>query len=139
MSSDPDPPVLYEGEKLALRCLVRKGTHLSFTWYRDKQEVNASSDLYRLSEDALTVDEASELHAGMYSCTAHNQMEVDPRFSSSGTLHVIVKSSSNLTAIKSCATFVSVQYLVKNASYFRTGFMIFRSHLDTQVVIHSLL
>ncbi|XP_067243740.1 Fc receptor-like protein 5 isoform X2 [Chanodichthys erythropterus] len=92
LSSDPDPPVLYEGEKLTLRCLVRKGTHLSFTWYHDKQEVNTYSDLYRLSEDALTVDEASEWHAGTYSCTAHNQMEVNPRFSSSQILHVIVKN-----------------------------------------------
>ncbi|XP_067288271.1 Fc receptor-like protein 5 isoform X2 [Pseudorasbora parva] len=91
LSSSPDPPVLYEGEKLALRCLVRKGTHLSFTWYHDKQEVNASSDLYRLSGDALTVNAASERHSGTYSCTAQNQMEVNPRFSSSRNLFVTVK------------------------------------------------
>ncbi|XP_077100074.1 Fc receptor-like protein 5 isoform X2 [Siphateles boraxobius] len=91
VSSDPDPPILYEGHKFSLRCLVRKGTHLSFTWHHDQQQVNASSDIYRLSGDALTVDTASERHAGTYACTAQNMMEVNPRFSSSRSLHVIVK------------------------------------------------
>ncbi|XP_077096434.1 Fc receptor-like protein 5 isoform X2 [Siphateles boraxobius] len=91
VSSDPDPPILYEGHKFSLRCLVRKGTHLSFTWHHDQQQVNASSDIYRLSGDALTVDAASERHAGTYACTAQNMMEVNPRFSSSRNLHVIVK------------------------------------------------
>ncbi|XDV51099.1 hypothetical protein PO909_020045, partial [Leuciscus waleckii] len=91
LSSDPDPPVRYEGQKFTLRCLVRKGTHLSFTWYHDQQEVNASSDHYRLSGDALTVDAASERHDGTYSCTAQNMMEDNPRYSSSRNLRVIVK------------------------------------------------
>ncbi|KAK7118969.1 hypothetical protein R3I94_020973 [Phoxinus phoxinus] len=91
LSSDPDPPILYEGQKLALRCLAKKGTHLSFTWDHDQREVSASSDLYRLSGDALAVDAASERHAGTYSCTAQNMMEVNPRFSSSRNLRVTVK------------------------------------------------
>ncbi|KAK2874717.1 hypothetical protein Q8A67_021870 [Cirrhinus molitorella] len=91
LTSDPDPPMVYEGQNLVLRCLVRKGTHLSFIWYHNKQEVNSSSELYRLSGDTLTVDGVSEMHAGTYSCTAQNQMTVNPRFSSSRNVHVIVK------------------------------------------------
>ncbi|XP_051532175.1 Fc receptor-like protein 5 isoform X2 [Myxocyprinus asiaticus] len=90
LRSVPDPPIIYEGERLVLSCLVRKGTHLSYTWYH-KQEVVVPSDLYRLSENTLTVDTVSEHHAGMYSCTAQNQVLVNPRSSSSRSLNVIVK------------------------------------------------
>ncbi|XP_043108822.1 Fc receptor-like protein 5 isoform X2 [Puntigrus tetrazona] len=91
LSSEPDPAVIYEGQKLVLRCLVRKGTRLSFTWYQDAQLVTSSSELHRLSGDTLTVERATAVHAGIYSCTAQNQMSVNPRFSSSRNLHVTVK------------------------------------------------
>ncbi|XP_057217775.1 Fc receptor-like protein 5 isoform X4 [Triplophysa rosa] len=92
LSSEPDPPVIYEGERLVLRCLVSRGTHLSFMWYHNRQEVTSSpSELYRLSENTLTVDRAGEQHAGIYSCTAQNQMDVNTRYSSSRNLEVIVK------------------------------------------------
>ncbi|XP_059393444.1 neogenin [Carassius carassius] len=99
LSSDPDPAILYEGQKLVLRCLVRKGTHLSFTWYHNKQEVNSSSELHRLSGDSLTMDRATEMHAGIYSCTARNQMTVNPRFSSSQSLHVTVRKHISVPSL----------------------------------------
>ncbi len=107
LSSDPDPAVVYEGQKLVLRCLVRKGTHLSFTWYHDTQLVNSSA--VQLSGDALTVDGATEMHAGIYSCTAQNQMTVNTRFSSSPNLHVMVKSSklNSLLHLKTSLSFLS--------------------------------
>ncbi|XP_039546084.1 Fc receptor-like protein 5 [Pimephales promelas] len=98
-----------------LRCLVRKGTHLSFTWDHDQQEVNASSQHYRLSGDALTVDAASERHAGTYSCTAQNIMEVNPRFSSSQNLRVTVKQ--NISTLKlSFVVFLNGSSLMANVS-----------------------
>ncbi|XP_051967688.1 Fc receptor-like protein 5 isoform X1 [Xyrauchen texanus] len=90
LRSVPDPPIIYEGEPLVLSCLARKGTHLSYTWYH-KQEVAVPSVLYRLSENTLTVDAASEHHAGTYSCTAQNQVLTNPRTSSSSILNVVVK------------------------------------------------
>ncbi|XP_026130504.1 uncharacterized protein LOC113110608 [Carassius auratus] len=99
LSSDPDPAILYEGQKLVLRCLVRKGTHLSFTWYHNKQEVNSSSELHRLSGDSLTMDRVTEMHAGIYSCTARNQMTVNPRFSSSQSLHVTVRKHISVPSL----------------------------------------
>ncbi|XP_057217773.1 Fc receptor-like protein 5 isoform X2 [Triplophysa rosa] len=106
LSSEPDPPVIYEGERLVLRCLVSRGTHLSFMWYHNRQEVTSSpSELYRLSENTLTVDRAGEQHAGIYSCTAQNQMDVNTRYSSSRNLEVIVKkfiSSPRLTFTVLC-------------------------------------
>lgn len=106
LTSEPDLPVIYEGERLVLRCLVSRGTHLSFLWYHNKQEVTSSpSELYQLSENTLTVDRAGEQHAGIYSCTAQNQMDVNPRFSSSRSLDVIVKkyiSSPRLTFTVFC-------------------------------------
>ncbi|KTF80167.1 hypothetical protein cypCar_00031418 [Cyprinus carpio] len=99
LSSDPDPAIIYEGQKLVLRCLVRKGTHLSFTWYHNTQELDSSSELHRLSGDALTVDGATEMHAGIYSCTAQNQMTVNPRFSSSRNLLVTVKKHISVPSL----------------------------------------
>lgn len=115
VSSDPDPPVLYEGQKFTLRCPVRKGTHLSFTWDHEQRELNASSDRYRLSGDALTVDAASERHAGTYSCTARNMMEVNPRFSSSRDVRVIVKKYISTLKL-SFAVFSNGSSLMANIS-----------------------
>nr|XP_009304609.1 Fc receptor-like protein 5 isoform X2 [Danio rerio] len=91
VSADPHPPLLYEEQKLVLRCEVRKGTHLSFSWFYNEQQVNPSSGLYRINADTLTVDSAGERHAGIYSCMAENQVTVNPRFSSSPNIQVIVK------------------------------------------------
>lgn len=96
VTSDPDPPVIFEREPLVLRCSVSRGTHLSFMWYHNRQEVtSSSSELYRLSESTLTVDRAGEQHAGTYSCTAQNQMDDDTRYSSSRNLEVVVKSKNS--------------------------------------------
>ncbi|XP_056590480.1 Fc receptor-like protein 5 isoform X3 [Triplophysa dalaica] len=106
VTSEPDPPVIYEREPLVLRCFVSRGTHLSFMWYHNRQEVtSSSSELYRLSESTLTVDRAGEQHAGTYSCTAQNQMDDDTRYSSSRNLEVVVKkfiSSPRLTFTVLC-------------------------------------
>ncbi|XP_056324283.1 Fc receptor-like protein 2 isoform X2 [Danio aesculapii] len=91
VSANPHLPLLHEGQTLVLRCVVRKGTHLSFSWFHDQHEVNASSGLYRINGDTLTVDSAGERHAGIYSCMAENQVTVNPRFSSSPNIQVIVK------------------------------------------------
>ncbi|XP_065115301.1 Fc receptor-like protein 5 isoform X2 [Paramisgurnus dabryanus] len=91
LSSEPDPAIIYEGERLVLSCLVKKGSYLSFLWYHNKQEVTSQSKLYQLSENTLTVERAGEQHAGIYSCTASNQIEDSPRFSSSQNLNVYVE------------------------------------------------
>ncbi|XP_055040098.2 Fc receptor-like protein 5 isoform X2 [Misgurnus anguillicaudatus] len=91
LSSEPDPAVIYEGGSLVLRCLVKKGSYLSFRWYHNKQEVTSQSKLYQLSENTLTVERAGEQHAGIYSCMASNQIDDSPRFSSSQNLNVYVE------------------------------------------------
>ncbi|XP_062869306.1 B-cell receptor CD22 [Trichomycterus rosablanca] len=89
---DPDPPVLYERAGLILRCEVKKGTHLDYDWYHNKQEVTSPSSLYHLAENTMRVDSASERHAGTYSCVAKNRMKNNTRYSSSMPVTVHVKS-----------------------------------------------
>ncbi|XP_036441899.1 Fc receptor-like protein 5 isoform X2 [Colossoma macropomum] len=89
--SDPDPPVIYEGKRFTLSCHVSKGTHLAYIWYHNKQKVTSPSSLHRLSGNTLTVDRATESHAGYYVCTATNQMGNISRASSSLEVNVVVK------------------------------------------------
>ncbi|TRY82673.1 hypothetical protein DNTS_032603 [Danionella cerebrum] len=91
LSSNPHPPVLFEGQSLVLQCLVRSGSRLSFTWFHEKQEVKAPSPQFRINGNTLSVDAVSEKHAGKYSCMAQNQVTLNPRFSSSTDLQITVK------------------------------------------------
>lgn len=99
---EPDPPVLYERAGFILRCDVRKGSHLDYDWYHNKQEMTSSSSLYQVSENMIRVDNASERHAGTYSCVAKNRMANNTRYSSSMPVTVDVKSKYCLYAILKC-------------------------------------
>lgn len=90
--SYPDPPVIYEGTGFTFHCLVKKGTHLAYMWYHNKREVTSHSPLYRLSGNTMTVDRASERHAGYYVCMATNSIGNTSRSSSSIEVPVVVKS-----------------------------------------------
>lgn len=91
MTSDPDPPVLYEGARLLLRCDVTRGSHLSYSWFFNRQEVNASSSL-RPVGNSLVVDQVAARHAGNYYCMAGTTAMGNSRFSNSGEVQVKVKS-----------------------------------------------
>lgn len=92
VTPDPSPPVMYEGSRLILRCDVTRGSHLSYTWFFNKQEVMSSAlPSLRLSGNVLVVDEVTQVHAGSYSCVAGTKMRTNSRFSSSGELQVTVK------------------------------------------------
>ncbi|XP_072516455.1 Fc receptor-like protein 5 isoform X2 [Salminus brasiliensis] len=89
--TDPDPPVIYEGSGFTLHCQVKKGTHLAYVWYHNKQELNPPSAFHHLSGNTLTVDRAGEGHAGYYTCMANNKMGNNSRYSSSTEVTVVVK------------------------------------------------
>ncbi|KAL1005511.1 hypothetical protein UPYG_G00060030, partial [Umbra pygmaea] len=97
VTSDPDPPTLYEGSRLTLRCVVNKGSHLSYTWFFNRQEVTSSSAspltplLLQLVENTLVVETVTAMHAGNYYCMAGTRMETISRFSSSTEVTVKVK------------------------------------------------
>ncbi|XP_036803945.1 Fc receptor-like protein 5 isoform X1 [Oncorhynchus mykiss] len=98
VTSDPDPPILYEGLRLTLTCDVTKGSHLSYTWFYNRQEVTSSptSPLTPLLlwpvGNTLVVERVTAKHAGNYSCIAGTRMQTNSRFSSSREVTVRVKA-----------------------------------------------
>ncbi|XP_071245815.1 Fc receptor-like protein 5 isoform X4 [Salvelinus alpinus] len=97
VTSDPDPPILYEGLRLTLTCDVTKGSHLSYTWFYNRQEVTSSptSPLTPLLlwpvGNTLVVERVTTKHAGNYSCIAGTRMQTNSRFSSSREVTVRIK------------------------------------------------
>ncbi|XP_066504002.1 Fc receptor-like protein 5 isoform X2 [Hoplias malabaricus] len=89
--SDPEPPVIYEGAQFTLSCYVRKGSHLSYLWYHNKENVASHSPFHHFSGNTLTVEKASERHAGYYSCLATNKLGNFSTSSSSTEVSVVVK------------------------------------------------
>ncbi|KAM9490084.1 Fc receptor-like protein 5 isoform 3-T3 [Salvelinus alpinus] len=97
VTSDPDPPILYEGLRLTLTCDVTKGSHLSYTWFYNRQEVTSSptSPLTPLLlwpvGNTLVVERVTTKHTGNYSCIAGTRMQTNSRFSSSREVTVRIK------------------------------------------------
>ncbi|XP_026885279.1 Fc receptor-like protein 5 isoform X1 [Electrophorus electricus] len=91
LASEPSPPIIYEGAGFTLRCHVRRGTLPTYVWYHNKQLVATSTPLHRLSGSTLTVEQASERHAGTYSCEAQNYIKDHTRHSSSRDITIVVK------------------------------------------------
>ncbi|XP_058256183.1 protogenin A [Hemibagrus wyckioides] len=91
LSPDPNPPAIYEGAGFNLSCNARKGTHLTYSWYHNKQEVTSPSPLHHFVGNMLTVDKADERHAGSYSCMAKNMIRNKTRVSTSMLTTVVVK------------------------------------------------
>ncbi|KAJ8263875.1 hypothetical protein GJAV_G00142410 [Gymnothorax javanicus] len=85
---DPASAVVWEGQRLALRCQVRVGTHLSYRWYFNRTELPHPST--PPEGQTLVIDPVSEQHAGRYYCIVGNALE-DSSYSSSLELEVRVK------------------------------------------------
>uniref|UniRef100_A0A3B1IUS7 Ig-like domain-containing protein n=1 Tax=Astyanax mexicanus TaxID=7994 RepID=A0A3B1IUS7_ASTMX len=97
---DPDPPVIYEMSGFNLHCRVRKGTHLTYVWYHNQQELNLPSAFHQISENTLTVDSAGKRHAGYYTCMAINKMGNHSRYSSSMEVNVVVKANISCRLVR---------------------------------------
>lgn len=90
VTSEPYPPVAYEGSRFSLSCRVATGSHLSYTWFFNRTEVKPST-LLRPLGDQLVMDRVSQQHAGSYSCMAWSMVQDTKRFSSSMTVQLTVK------------------------------------------------
>ncbi|XP_071381264.1 Fc receptor-like protein 5 isoform X3 [Centroberyx affinis] len=92
LTSEPFPPVAYEGSRLVLSCDVTRGSHLSYTWFFNRREVTSSAlPLLRPAGNKLVVEKVTSEHAGKYSCMAGTSMKENSRFSSSEEVQVTVK------------------------------------------------
>lgn len=92
MTSEPFPPVVYEGSHIVLSCSVSKGSHLSYTWFFNRREVTSStSPLLHLTGNKLVMENVTPEHAGWYYCMAWSTVQDIRRFSSSFEFQVTVK------------------------------------------------
>lgn len=92
VTSDPFPPVAYEGSSFVLSCDVQTGSHLSYTWFFNKTEVMSSAlTFFRLTGNKLVLESVTPEHAGDYSCMAWSMVQGISRFSSSTEVQVTIK------------------------------------------------
>ncbi|XP_029950403.1 Fc receptor-like protein 5 isoform X2 [Salarias fasciatus] len=92
VTSEPFPPVLYEGSRLVLSCGVDRGSHLSYTWFFNRTEVDGDiEDVFNVTGNKLVVEEVTPEHAGSYYCIASTSVQDIQRFSSSSDIQVTVK------------------------------------------------
>lgn len=90
VTSQPFPPVAYEGSRFSLGCSVAEGSHLSYTWFFNRTEVKPSAFL-RPCGNELVMEKVSPQHAGFYSCLAWSMVQDTKRYSSSMVVQLVVK------------------------------------------------
>ncbi|XP_028262122.1 Fc receptor-like protein 5 isoform X2 [Parambassis ranga] len=92
VTSEPFPPVAYEGSRVILACDVKTGSHLSYTWFFNRKEVTPStSTSFHLTGNKLVMEKVTPEQAGDYSCMAWSSVQNIRRFSSSAEVQVIIK------------------------------------------------
>ncbi|KAM9362653.1 Fc receptor-like protein 5 [Symphorus nematophorus] len=92
VTSEPSPPVAYEGSRVVLSCSVTKGSHLSYTWFFNRKEITSStSSFFSLNGNKLVMGKVTPEHAGHYYCMAWSRVQDIKRFSSSAEVQVMVK------------------------------------------------
>ncbi|KAK2815788.1 hypothetical protein Q5P01_026255 [Channa striata] len=92
VTSEPSLPVVYEGSRIVLSCNVAKGSHLSYTWFFNREKVTSSgSPLFGLSGNKLVLEKVTPEQTGQYACIAWARVRDNERSSSSAEVQVIVK------------------------------------------------
>ncbi|XP_026159195.1 Fc receptor-like protein 5 isoform X2 [Mastacembelus armatus] len=92
VTSEPPPPIVYEGSRIVLNCSVAKGSHLSYTWFFNKQEITSSfSPSFHHAGNKLVMEMVTPEQAGHYYCEAWSSVMGNRRVSSSTEVQVLVK------------------------------------------------
>ncbi|KAM4584065.1 Fc receptor-like protein 5 isoform 1-T1 [Odontesthes bonariensis] len=91
VTSEPFPPVVYEGSRIALSCDVNSGSHLSYTWFFNTKELKSSTSTLYVSGNKLVIERVTPECAGNYYCMAWSAVQDIRRFSTSTEIQVVVK------------------------------------------------
>ncbi|XP_045904421.1 putative pregnancy-specific beta-1-glycoprotein 7 isoform X3 [Micropterus dolomieu] len=112
VTSEPSPPVAYEGSHIVLSCNVTKGSHLSYTWFFNRKEVTSStSPFFHITENKLVIEELTPELAGNYYCMAWSRVQDIRRFSSSSEVQVTVKVYVSKPRISFCISKEGASYI----------------------------
>lgn len=90
VTSQPFPPVAFEGSRFSLNCRVTAGSHLSYTWFFNRTEVKSCALLCPRG-DELVIERVSPQQAGYYSCMAWSMVQGTKRLLSSLPVQLTVK------------------------------------------------
>ncbi|XP_017272414.1 Fc receptor-like protein 5 isoform X1 [Kryptolebias marmoratus] len=91
VTSEPYPPVAYEGSGITLRCDVDSGSHLYYRWFFDRNEVTPSTSGFNISGNTLTMERVTLGHDGNYYCIAWSAVQDIKRVSTSTEVKVTIK------------------------------------------------
>lgn len=95
MTSEPSPPVAYEGSSIILSCDVDRGSHLSYTWFFNRKEVTSSTSGFNITGNKLVMGRATPEHSGNYYCVAWSAVRDVRSFSTSTEAKVTVKGKTS--------------------------------------------
>ncbi|XP_036965445.1 Fc receptor-like protein 5 isoform X2 [Acanthopagrus latus] len=91
VTSEPFPPVAYEGSRFVLNCTTN-GSHLSYTWFFNRKKVTSStSPAFHLSGNTLVMGKVTLEHAGSYYCMVKSRVQDTERLSNSVPVQLTVK------------------------------------------------
>lgn len=98
MTSEPFPPVAYEGSRIVMSCDAERGSDLKYTWHRNRKEVTSSTAGFVIAENKLVMEEVTLDQEGSYSCVAWSVVRDISRYSTSAEVKVTVKGKQNYTS-----------------------------------------
>ncbi|XP_023189068.1 Fc receptor-like protein 5 isoform X1 [Xiphophorus maculatus] len=91
VTSEPFPPVAYEGSRIVMSCDAERGSDLKYTWHRNRKEVTSSTAGFVIAENKLVMEEVTVDQEGSYSCVAWSVVRDISRYSTSAEVKVTVK------------------------------------------------
>ncbi|XP_007570215.2 Fc receptor-like protein 5 isoform X2 [Poecilia latipinna] len=91
VTSEPSPPVAYEGSRIVLSCDAEQGSDLKYTWHLNRKEVTSSTAGFVIYENKLVMEEVTLDQEGSYSCIAWSVVQDISRYSTSAEVKVTVK------------------------------------------------
>lgn len=91
VTSDPSPPVAYEGSRIVLSCDAERGSHLSYTWYFNRMEITSPTSGFNITGNKLVMENATLDQEGNYNCIVWSRVQDITRYLTSMEVKVTVK------------------------------------------------
>ncbi|XP_015239793.1 PREDICTED: Fc receptor-like protein 5 [Cyprinodon variegatus] len=91
VTSDPYPPVAFEGSQIVLSCDAQRGSHLNYTWYFNRTTIMSSTSGFSIVGNKLVMEKVTLEREGNYNCIAWSMVQQITRYSTSTEVKVTVK------------------------------------------------
>ncbi|XP_038140696.1 Fc receptor-like protein 5 [Cyprinodon tularosa] len=91
VTSDPYPPVAFEGSQIVLSCDAQRGSHLNYTWYFNRTTIMSSTSGFSIVGNKLVMEKVTLEREGNYNCIAWSMVQQITRYSTCTEVKVTVK------------------------------------------------